>query len=140
VPSLPTLVERPRHPTVAAEIVERALALRGSPYRVGGDRPTAGFDCSGLIRYLFGEVQVDLPRTVAEQFKVGRVIAVADVQPGDLVFFTTSMPGPSHVGLVLDQTSFVHAPGSGGVVRVERFDTPYWSTRLNGVRRVAEDP
>jgi len=126
--------------TAASEVVTRALTLRGIPYLLGGDQPATGFDCSGLVRYVFREVQIDLPRTVAEQFGTGRAVTPADVEPADLIFFTTSMPGPSHVGIALDRHTFIHAPGSGGVVRVEHLDTPYWSTRVNGVRRVVEDP
>lgn len=121
---------------LASNVVANALLLRGTPYRLGGDRPATGFDCSGLVRYLFLEQHVALPRTVAEQFHAGIKIPEKRIVPGDLLFFTTSPGGPSHVGIALDTSTFVHAPGSGSVVRVERFDTPYWSSRLSGIRRI----
>jgi cell wall-associated NlpC family hydrolase len=122
---------------LANAVVTRALALRGIPYRLGGDRPETGLDCSGLVRYVFLESQIRLPRTVAEQFVTGVAVDEGDIQMGDLLFFDTVDPGPSHVGIALDDGTFVHAPGSGGFVRLERLATPYWSSRLRGVRRVA---
>ncbi len=127
----------PVHSTLATEIVADALALRGTRYRLGGDRPSTGFDCSGLVRYVFLGHQLAVPRTVAEQFHTGTRIPETHIAPGDLLFFTTSPGGPSHVGIALDASTFVHAPGSGSVVRVERFDTPYWSSRFAGVRRIS---
>ena len=124
-------------PALTDAIVAAALDLRGVNYRLGGDDPSTGFDCSGFVRYVFEEESIALPRTVAQQFEVGTHPRRADIEPGDLLFFTTETPGPSHVGIALDATSFVHAPGEGRVVRVERYDTSYWQTRLVGVRRVA---
>jgi cell wall-associated NlpC family hydrolase len=73
---------------------------------------------------------------VTEQFQVGREVDTAGIQPGDLIFFTTVTPGASHVGIALDAGTFVHAPGSGSVVRLERLDAPYWRSRLVGVKRL----
>lgn len=125
---------------LAGSVVADALALRGTPYRLGGNRPSVGFDCSGLVQYVFLEQRVAVPRTVAEQFHAGTKIPEKHIAPGDLLFFTTSPGGPSHVGIALDAATFVHAPGSGSVVRVERFDTPYWSSRFAGVRRIVAPP
>jgi cell wall-associated NlpC family hydrolase len=118
-------------------VLDTALALRGVPYRFGGMDPVTGVDCSGLVRYVFLQHRVDLPRTAAELFHTGIEVDRRRVEPGDLVFFTTVEPGPSHVGIALDDQSFLHAPGTGSVVRVERFRTPYWERRMLGVRRVA---
>jgi cell wall-associated NlpC family hydrolase len=115
--------------------VDTALSLRGVPYRLGGTRPETGFDCSGFVRYVFEPV-LTLPRTVAEQSRVGRPVRAEDLVAGDLVFFSTIGPGPSHVGIALDGRTFVHAPVSGGVVRVDRLDAPYWRTRYLGARRL----
>jgi cell wall-associated NlpC family hydrolase len=120
-------------------IVQDALAFQGVRYQLGGEDPAGGFDCSGLVRYVFEQHHVDVPRTVAEQYQQGRHVAVADVQAGDLVFFTTTGPGATHVGIALGAAGpgeFVHAPADGGTVRVEHFDTPYWRSRIVGVRRV----
>ena len=117
-------------------IVNHALELRGARYLPGGDRPQTGFDCSGLVRFVFRGERIELPRTVAGQFATGRTVDTRNIEAGDLIFFNTTSPGPSHVGIAVDQSTFVHAPGAGGTVRAERFDTSYWKTRLAGIRRV----
>jgi len=121
---------------MTAAVLETALALRGTPYQFGGVDPATGFDCSGFVRYVFLQHAVDLPRTVIEQFQVGRDVASGGIAAGDLIFFTTVTAGASHVGIALDATTFVHAPGSGSVVRIERLDGPYWRARLIGVKRL----
>jgi len=128
----------PFEPTapIAAAVLETALGLRGVPYQFGGAAPETGFDCSGFVRYVFQQHSLVLPRTVTEQFQVGRDVDTSGIQPGDLIFFTTVMPGASHVGIALDAGTFVHAPGSGSVVRLERLDAPYWRSRLVGVKRL----
>lgn len=117
------------------EISGTALSLRGTPYRDGGT-DIRGFDCSGFVWYVFAQHGVALPRTVAAQAQAGEKIDPADLRPGDLVFFTTTAPGASHVGIVVGGDSFVHAPASNGVVRVERLSTGYWAGRFIGARRV----
>jgi cell wall-associated NlpC family hydrolase len=112
-----------------------ALELRGVPYRNGGSDPD-GFDCSGLVQWVFARNGRALPREVREQYRVGREIDADDVRPGDLLFFDTSSGGASHVGIAIDRESFVHAPSSNGVVRVERYTSNYWSRRYLGARRV----
>jgi cell wall-associated NlpC family hydrolase len=114
-----------------------ALELRGVPYRNGGSDPN-GFDCSGLVQWVFAQNGRALPREVREQFLVGREVDADEVQPGDLLFFDTGSRGASHVGIALDRESFVHAPSSNGVVRVERYTSNYWSSRYLGARRVVE--
>ena len=112
-----------------------ALDLRGVPYRNGGSDPN-GFDCSGLVQWAFARNGRALPREAREQFLVGREIGRDEVQAGDLLFFDTGTNNVSHVGIALDTESFVHAPRSNGVVRVERFTSNYWSRRYLGARRV----
>lgn len=114
-----------------------ALGLRGARYRSGGADPS-GFDCSGLVWYVFAQHGLSLPRTVEEQFRAGSSVSPADLAPGDLVFFSTSSPGPSHVGIVIGGDSFVHAPSSSGVVRVERLGATYWASRFVAARRVLD--
>lgn len=124
---------------MADALVQLALGYQGVPYRLGGEDPNGGFDCSGLVRYVYEQYRVDVPRTVAEQYQFGRHISIGDVQAGDLVFFSTIGPGATHVGIALGPAGpgeFVHAPGEGGAVRIEHFDAPYWRSRLVGVRRV----
>ena len=116
-------------------IVGTALALRGTPYRNGGADP-AGFDCSGFVEYVFARHGIAVPRTVAQQYRVGTPVDTDDLQPGDLVFFQTVAPGASHVGIAIGGDEFVDAPSGNGVVRVDRLSAPYWAARLLGVRRV----
>ena len=117
------------------EISGTALTFRGVPYRDGGADPK-GFDCSGFVWYVFGTHGIALPRTVSDQARWGEKVDGGDLRPGDLVFFSTTGPGPSHVGIVIGGDSFVHAPSSTGVVRVERLSASYWSSRFVGARRV----
>ena len=121
--------------TAGYEVSGTALRLRGAPYRNGGSDP-AGFDCSGFVKYVFGENGVSVPRTVGDQFRAGRKVDAQQLQAGDLVFFTTVSPGASHVGIVIGGDEFVHAPSGAGEVRVERLSASYWSTRFVGARRV----
>jgi cell wall-associated NlpC family hydrolase len=125
----------PRPSAGGYEISGTALTLRGAPYRDGGADPN-GFDCSGFVWYVFGTHGVALPRTVSDQARWGEKVDGSDLRPGDLVFFSTTAPGPSHVGIVIGGDSFVHAPSSSGVVRVERLSASYWSSRFVGARRV----
>jgi peptidoglycan DL-endopeptidase CwlO len=112
-----------------------ALSLRGTPYRDGGT-DASGFDCSGFTQYVFGQHGFGLPREVREQYRVGKPVARENLSPGDIIFFTTSAPGPTHVAIALGGDEFVHAPSSTGVVRVERLSSSYWSPRFLGARRL----
>ncbi len=121
------------------DLVGTALNLRGIPYRNGGS-DQSGFDCSGFTQYVFSQYGVALPREVREQFKTGKAINRRSFEPGDLIFFTTTEPGASHVGIAVGGDEFIHAPSTSGVVRVERFSSSYWAPRLLGGRRVLSDP
>ncbi|OFW47352.1 MAG: hypothetical protein A3J29_23300 [Acidobacteria bacterium RIFCSPLOWO2_12_FULL_67_14b] len=112
-----------------------ALSLRGAPYRNGGTNPN-GFDCSGLVSYVFGQHGVPVPRETREQFKVGKTVPRDRLEPGDLVFFSTVAPGASHVGIAIGGDQFVHAPSERGVVRVEQLSSQYWASRFVGARRL----
>ena len=118
------------------DLLATALALRGTPYRNGGSEPTRGFDCSGLVQWVFAQHGAALPRERREQYEAGQTIRQDDVQPGDLVFFETVSRGPSHVGVAVGGDSFIHAPSSRGVVRIEHYTASYWSTRFIGARRI----
>jgi len=116
-------------------LVGTALSLRGSPYRDGGSSP-AGFDCSGFTQYVFAQHGVQLPRDVRDQFRTGQAVSPKELAPGDLVFFTTTAPGASHVAIAVGGDEFVHAPSSEGVVRVEHLTSSYWAPRYVGARRI----
>jgi hypothetical protein len=124
-----------RTPVDQNALVDLALRFRGTPYRNGGADP-AGFDCSGFTQYVFARQGVSLPRDVHDQFEIGRAVKRTDIAPADLIFFTTTDPGASHVGIAVNADEFVHAPSSNGIVRVERLSASYWSSRFVGARRL----
>jgi cell wall-associated NlpC family hydrolase len=118
-------------------IAEFAMGFRGVPYRLGGSDPT-GFDCSGLVQYVFAQYGITVPRIVEQQYEVGDKIKPSELKPGDLIFFNTKGrgDGASHVGISIGGDSFVHAPNSTGVVRVETLGSSYWGSRYVGARRI----
>ena len=121
----------------ATQLAIQAMSLVGINYRRGGSSPENGLDCSGLVRYVFKETQgKDLPRTSAEISKLGESVDKQDLQPGDLVFFNTLRRTFSHVGIYLGENKFIHAPSSGGSVRIDSMDLSYWKARFNGARRI----
>lgn len=131
----------PESPRVAIneyDVVGTALNLRGVPYKNGGTDP-GGFDCSGFTQYVFAKYGVSLPREVRDQFNTGTPVDRKTLEPGDLIFFTTTEPGASHVGIAVGGDEFVHAPSTSGVVRVERFSSSYWAARFIGGRRVLSE-
>lgn len=124
----------------ATELAMRAMGMIGIHYKFGSNSPENGLDCSGLVQYVFKEAWgAKLPRTSAEISQVGERIETKDMQPGDLVFYNTLKRGFSHVGIYLGDNKFIHAPSSGGQVRIESMDLSYWKNRFNGVRRI-NDP
>jgi hypothetical protein len=121
----------------AADLVLNAIGLLGTPYRFGGDQPSSGFDCSGLVRYVARSVLgVQLPRQAEAIGRVGISVDPQQLQPGDLVFFNTLGRPFSHVGFYLGDGQFVHAPAQRGQVRIEQMSQPYWQRRFNGARRL----
>jgi cell wall-associated NlpC family hydrolase len=118
-------------------VAEFALGFRGVPYRPGGADP-AGFDCSGLVQYVFAQYGIEVPRVVEQQYDVGDKIKPSEIKPGDLIFFNTKRRGDdaSHVAIAIGKDSFVHAPNSTGVVRVETLASSYWGSRYIGARRL----
>ena len=117
-------------------LVGTALSFRGIPYLNGGSDP-AGFDCSGFTQFVFARYGVTLAREVREQFRQGAPVDLRNLAPGDLLFFSTTDPGASHVAILVGGDEFVHAPSSTGVVRVEHLGASYWAPRFIGARRMA---
>jgi cell wall-associated NlpC family hydrolase len=125
----------------ANDILFNALGLVGTPYRYGGNSPDSGFDCSGLIRFVYLQsADVALPRTVAEMDALDAPDVPKDkLQSGDLVIFATNGGSrPSHAGIYVGEGRFVHAPSSGGAVRMDRLGDTYWQRcYLNAKRPLA---
>ena len=119
-----------------AAAADQALKMVGKPYRFGGSTPAKGFDCSGLVQYSFRQAGVALPRDTEQQRRASASIRVSSLRRGDLVFFNEGWRRNSHVGIYLGSGKFVHAPSSGGHVRTESLDAPYWKKHLSDARRV----
>ena len=114
-----------------------AVSLVGTPYAAGGESPESGFDCSGLVAYVFARAaQARLPRNTFDLANAGAAVAPGELQAGDLVFYNTQRRAFSHVGIYLGQSRFVHAPSTGGAVRIEEMGGRYWSQRFDGARRL----
>jgi cell wall-associated NlpC family hydrolase len=122
-------------PEQAEDIAIHALGLVGVPYRYGGNTPEGGFDCSGLIGYVYrSRMGAAPPRTVAQLAGFGQPTTIADLRAGDLVLFGGIRP--THAGIYVGGGRFVHAPSTGGDVRMDRLDGPYWSRQRVEVRRL----
>ncbi|MBI4207920.1 MAG: C40 family peptidase [Betaproteobacteria bacterium] len=120
-----------------AELLLRAFGLVGVQYQFGGHSPDTGFDCSGLVQYLFSEVLgLALPRRAQDMSRIGSAVRHHELHPGDLVFFDTLREPFSHVGIYLGDHRFIHAPSSGGQVEVVFMTDRYWHRRYNGARRI----
>jgi cell wall-associated NlpC family hydrolase len=121
-------------------VLQKALALLGTPYRWGGTDPTKGFDCSGLVGYVFrNALGIELPRVSRDMARNGQLVTDrAKLAAGDLVFFGRK-GRVNHVGIYLGDGRFVHAPSRGKDVTVSELDTGYWSGRFLQARRVSAD-
>lgn len=118
-------------------LLQRALAMLGTPYRWGGTT-TDGFDCSGLVGYVFrSALGIQLPRVSRDMARQGESVDRDQLTEGDLVFFSRSGRRVDHVGIYLGNGQFVHAPRTGKDVMVSRMDAGYWSGKFMQARRVA---
>jgi cell wall-associated NlpC family hydrolase len=114
--------------------IKLAKQLVGTPYVWGGTTPQ-GFDCSGFLKYIFKQQGINIPRTVSEMWNYGKSIKKPSV--GDLVFFETYKPGPSHAGIYIGDNRFIQAGSSNGV-KISKMSNSYWSTRYLGAKRMVQ--
>lgn len=117
-------------------IVSTAQKFLGVQYVFGGTTPK-GFDCSGLVQYVFKMNGVTIPRLADEQYKLGKKVNRNQLVAGDLVFFTTYEAGASHCGIYIGDGKFLHASSHG--VRIDSLDNEYWKPRFIGARKVVSD-
>lgn len=110
-PVLPVNRAPARRAGNADELIGSAMGLLGIAYRYGGTSVSTGFDCSGFMQHIFKRAMgINLPRTSAEQARMGAPVARSELQPGDMVFFRTLGSRISHVGLYIGNNRFIHAP------------------------------
>ena len=119
-------------------MVDAARTMLGQPYKFGGAAP-GGFDCSGLVAFSAASVGVRLPRTAHEQLQSGWPVERARVKTGDLVFMRLARK-ELHVGIAIDGERFIHAPASGGRVRIDSLGAAPYSSGFLGARRVIDNP
>jgi cell wall-associated NlpC family hydrolase len=122
-----------RTSVMASSLTHNAMRFMGVPYVFGGTS-RSGFDCSGFVQHVFAMIGTHLPRTADAQYYAGAKI-MGNMVVGDLVFFQTYEPGPSHVGIYLGNGKFAHASSSHGVT-VSRLSDSYWAARFLGAKRV----
>lgn len=125
-------------PEVRHRIVLDALGQVGRPYRYGGASPDSGFDCSGLIQYIFAQSGIRIPRTTLEQRAIGVEIDEDDILPGDLLFYRFGSGKVDHVALYLGDGQAIHAPASGRSIIVASVDLKYWRQRFVEAVRIVE--
>lgn len=117
----------------AQELMLRSMALVGTPYRYGGGSRETGFDCSGMVSFVYQDaLNVRLPRTARDMAAASRRIRPQDLRVGDVVFFNTNGQPYSHMGLYIGNDTFIHAPSSGGTIRTAKLSQPYFRQRFTG--------
>jgi hypothetical protein len=122
-------------------VVAVAMQYLGVPYEWGGASPKTGFDCSGLVEYVFAQLGVSLPHYAAAQWYSPYAVWVAPerLQPGDLVFFTGSdgtRKAPGHVGIYVGDGYLIDAPHTGSFVRIDRLDGRWFANKYVGAKRI----
>jgi cell wall-associated NlpC family hydrolase len=125
----------------AEDVLFRALGLVGTPYRWGGNTPDSGFDCSGLISYVYRDVTgISLPRTTREMISMQAAnVGKEGLQTGDLIFFATNGGSQvSHAGIYVGEGRFVHAPATGGTVKLDSLSKAYWQKAYLSAKRVLQ--
>ena len=127
-------------PALRTEVVMTALSLLDTRYRYGGAQAQQGFDCSGLVMYVFDTATgAALPHNTEQIARMSRPIPRGDLQAGDLVFFNTLGRPNSHMGIYVGDGRFINAPSTGGQVRIDRLDNPYYRRHYQSVGTLFAD-
>ena len=122
---------------IVKKLTSYAWSLIGVSYKSGGNSPKTGFDCSGFVGHVFQHTaNVSLPHEAQQISQQGIKVKFSQLREGDLVFYNTNDQAYSHVGIYLGNDRFIHAPSSGGSVRVEDMKLDYWKKHYNGARRI----
>ena len=142
VPSFPgSVLPRVHGGGIGAEAVALVERFLGVPYVWGGASPSTGFDCSGLVMYVYGLLGINLPHYSGYQWYYGARVPIDQLQPGDIVFFHPGSNGPQHEGLYIGAGEFIHAPHTGDVVKVSSlYDTQYALSYVGAVRPYVASP
>lgn len=120
-------------------VVKTACTQLGKNYSLGGCSPQKGFDCSGLVWWAYKQHGVKLPRITTEQLKAGKAVSKKQIRAGDIVIFRTNQsPRGLHTGLYAGEGYFIHSPGRGKKVQIERLAKSWWRDRLIAARRIAQ--
>ena len=123
------------HDSVSNELMLHSMSLIGTPYRFGGSNRNTGFDCSGMVQFVYREtLNVSLPRTARDMAAAGKVINKNQLKVGDLVFFNTNGKKFSHVGLYIGENRFIHAPSSKSSIKINYLSDKYYASRYTGAR------
>jgi cell wall-associated NlpC family hydrolase len=120
---------------VAEKAVDYAREMLGRPYKYAGDTP-AGFDCSGLVKYSYGRAGIAMPRDTQSQHRMSVLVSTHGLREGDLLFFDQEGKKKSHVGMYIGNGRFIHAPSSGGKVRIDSLNAEFWKKHFVEARRV----
>ncbi|NYT63979.1 C40 family peptidase [Alcaligenaceae bacterium] len=122
-------------PQQRSEVILTALTLLESQYQYGGSHPAGGFDCSGLVAYVFNNAaRQPLPHNTAEIARLSRPISRKKLKAGDFVFFNTLNRSFSHMGIYIGDGRFINAPSTGGQVRIDTLSNPYYAKRFESAR------
>ena len=118
----PQLAYAEEYSSLRGNIIENAYLLVGTPFKMGGSFPSEGFDGSGYVQYVFGESGIALPRTVDEQYDVGRRIGKDDLLPGDLVFYGNSRGKINHVAMYIGNGQVINAASRRSGIKISTWN------------------
>lgn len=122
-----------------ANMLMQSVSLMGIAYKWGGNTPTTGLDCSGFVRYVYqNSLGINLPRTAAEQAKVGKRISIDNLEPGDLIFFNTKRGSNTHVGIYIGDNKFIQSPRTGENIQISDL-SGNWRKNFNGAKRIVQE-